>query len=351
MICGDYEAKIYNCYECFITLNGEDDEGGFTEENIKLSMKYFEKARIIYSLLGMKEDAKEMENQLVKRRVGLSYFNECDNSMSPSDLVEMRRFDYERLKTRDFSSEQTIFMGIEYAGALMYANHTIEAERLIMKLASTSHRVHGQDHNCTQCVLAKFEECRKRKVSVPKYKFLRFEAVRYEEWPHGREYCVVKVVDDDDDDDDDKPRLPDDKRLSTCTIDQVLPNIGCPVMCVGLVREAHLNHEVGDVRAILKTKKGVRVVVHFKKKSLSPAKLRLENLRVAFQLPTEGLENGLRFKVGDKVQAQVGGFVDGVIIKLWDFGNPYRIELEDDEKTNVWGPKDEDYYVRKRPTL
>lgn len=29
-------------------------------------------------------------------------------------------------------------------------------------------------------------------------------------------------------------------------------------MCVGLVREAHLNHEVGDVRAILKTKKGVR---------------------------------------------------------------------------------------------
>lgn len=157
-----------------------------------------------------------MENQLAKRRVGLSYFNECDNSMSPSDLVEMRRLDYERLKTRDFSSEQTMFMGIEYAGALMYANHTIEAERLIMKLASTSHRVHGQDHNCTQCVLAKFEECRKRKVSVPKYKFLRFEAVRYEEWP---------VVDDDDDD---KPRLPDDKRLSTCTIDQVLPNIGCP---------------------------------------------------------------------------------------------------------------------------
>lgn len=55
-------------------------------------------------------------------------------------------------------------------------------------------------------------------------------------------------------------------------------------MCVGKVREAHLNHEVGDVRAILKTKKGVRVVVH-----LSPAKLRLVNLRVAFQLPTEGL--------------------------------------------------------------
>jgi len=120
-------------------------------------------------------------------------------------------------------------------------------------------------------------------------------------------------------------------------------------MCVGLVREAHLNHEVGDVRAILKTKKGVRVVVHFEKKCLSPAKLRLENLRVAFQLPTEGLENGLRFKVGDKVQAQVGGFVDVIIIKLWDFGNPYRIELKDEEKSNVWGPEDMDDYVRARP--
>jgi hypothetical protein len=324
----------------------------YSEENIKLSLKYFEKSRVIYSLLGLKEDAKEMEYQLAKRRHHLSHIGECDKRMSPTDFVEIRRYEYEQcLKSQDFSSETAIFIGLEYAEALMCANHTIKAERLIVKLATTSRRVHGQDHNCTIDAYTRLDGCRKRKVSVPKYKFLRFEALRYEEWPKG-EYCVVKRVDDDDDDDDDeKTRLPDDKRLSRFPIDHVLPNIGCPVMCVGLVREAHLNHEVGDVRAILKTKNGVRVVVHFEKKSLSPAKLRLENLRVAFQLPTEGLENGLRFKVGDKVQAYVGEFVDGVVIKLWDFGNPYRIELEDEEKSNVWGPKDEDYCVRARPSL
>jgi len=54
----------------------------------------------------------------------------------------------------------------------------------------------------------------------------------------------------------------------------------------------------------------------------------------------------LRFKVGDAVQANVGKWTNGKIIKLWDDGNPYRIELADGAKTNVWGPVDEDLYVR-----
>ena len=57
-----------------------------------------------------------------------------------------------------------------------------------------------------------------------------------------------------------------------------------------------------------------------------------------------------RFKPGDKVLAKVGkgadGFFPGVILKVWDEGNPYRIELQDDEKTNVWGPVDEAIYVK-----
>jgi len=56
----------------------------------------------------------------------------------------------------------------------------------------------------------------------------------------------------------------------------------------------------------------------------------------------------LRFKVGDAVEANVGrGWTKGVIIAVWDDGNPYRIQLQDEEKTNVWGPVDEDSYVRK----
>ena len=60
------------------------------------------------------------------------------------------------------------------------------------------------------------------------------------------------------------------------------------------------------------------------------------------------LVNDLRFKVGDLVQANVGEFVNGKIIKLWDDGNAYRIELDDGEKTNVFAPIDVDTYVRAR---
>jgi len=54
----------------------------------------------------------------------------------------------------------------------------------------------------------------------------------------------------------------------------------------------------------------------------------------------------LRFKVGDDVEANVGTWTRAKIIRVWDEGNPYRIELQDKEKTNVWGPVDEDTFVR-----
>jgi hypothetical protein len=60
------------------------------------------------------------------------------------------------------------------------------------------------------------------------------------------------------------------------------------------------------------------------------------------------LVNDLRFKVGDLVQANIGEFVNGKVIKLWDDGNAYRIELDDGEKTNVFAPIDVDTYVRTR---
>ena len=61
----------------------------------------------------------------------------------------------------------------------------------------------------------------------------------------------------------------------------------------------------------------------------------------------------LRFKVGDSVKAKVGkhpnsdanGYCLGKILRVWDDGNAYRIELQDDKKTNVWGPVDEDVFV------
>lgn len=56
----------------------------------------------------------------------------------------------------------------------------------------------------------------------------------------------------------------------------------------------------------------------------------------------------LRFAVGDSVYANTGEFAEGKILKCWDQGNPYRVELQDAAKTNVWVPIDNDQYVRAR---
>ena len=54
----------------------------------------------------------------------------------------------------------------------------------------------------------------------------------------------------------------------------------------------------------------------------------------------------LRFKAGDLVYANTGEFVPGRILKCWDEGNPYRVEVMNEERSNVWVPIDSDLYVR-----
>ena len=72
-------------------------------------------------------------------------------------------------------------------------------------------------------------------------------------------------------------------------------------------------------------------------------------------LDHEALQNGLmeciaedlRFNVGDTVYANIGEFTEGKILKCWDQGNPYRVEIQNKEKSNVWVPIDSDQFVRR----
>ncbi len=59
--------------------------------------------------------------------------------------------------------------------------------------------------------------------------------------------------------------------------------------------------------------------------------------------------DNLRFKVGEKVEANIGGrkkggFSAGKVIKLWDEGNPYRVRLTNGEE--VWASVDVDELIR-----
>jgi len=55
----------------------------------------------------------------------------------------------------------------------------------------------------------------------------------------------------------------------------------------------------------------------------------------------------LRFKVGERIYANIGEFTEGKILECWDQGNPYRVEIQNEEQTNVWVPIDNDDYIIK----
>ena len=54
----------------------------------------------------------------------------------------------------------TIRAGILLAYVLVNAHHRIEAERLVTKLAATSRRFHGPEHECTKMDDELLEVCK-----------------------------------------------------------------------------------------------------------------------------------------------------------------------------------------------
>jgi G3E family GTPase len=70
--------------------------------------------------------------------------------------------------------------------------------------------------------------------------------------------------------------------------------------------------------------------------------LDLELLNMGFEACC--VTGDLRFPIGTKVEANVGQWMIGTVLKQWDDGNAYRIKL--DNGTECWAPVDFDAYVR-----
>ena len=64
-------------------------------------------------------------------------------------------------------------------------------------------------------------------------------------------------------------------------------------------------------------------------------------------LDHEALESGLMECLAEDLRFGVGDFKLGKILKCWDQGNPYRVELQNEERTNIWVPMDNNNFVRK----
>jgi hypothetical protein len=171
----------------------------------------------------------------------------------------------------------TITRGTELADALFISLRTIEAERLLSKLVASSHLVHGTNHPCTQRAVEAQTHVEKRRVIVVSKENELFQILRHEN--DGKE-CVVsgpvpKRVEE---------RNLDQEQTYTVANTDIILVLGTPVICHGLEEEeAHLNGKIGDVRSVSEDYNVYRV--HFEEEGLGPTEVKMENLRVVFELP------------------------------------------------------------------
>ena len=278
-VCGHYEAFGYkslgtNQVDTIMSLDNR------AEEAVLVATKHYKKARAIYNLLDMKDVAMIVEVLIS----GINAWVLDDATLSATlssvtrPMLQTLGNAYELNHNDEGSdSELNIKMGLNYAGALWtMVDRCIEAERIASKLAAVSRRVHGSEHIVTIEANAMLKKCMGRYVYVmPENK--HFQALRYE---NDGQICVIMgpIA---------NPRQEEEESVFHVASDLVLPGNGCPVICHGLVNSSHLNGELGLVSGSRNNKTGTRLLMNFEKKDIKPALIKLLNLRIAFELPSE----------------------------------------------------------------
>ena len=282
------DYRIVSSFKAFgYVCLGEKYQLDTNKENESIEIGYYDKARDIFNSVGMELQSTHMSetirNAMAKYKGGLTH----------ERLVEFTNKQYHfALRHYGEKAEQTIEIGLSFAQNLLSANRSIKAERLATKFAGTSLKIFGQQHQLGQLSDQLLRVCKRRFVhkalspnadnASPTVQYL---ALRYE---NDGEVCIIYGPTA-------HPRFaPEEIEINekqTCGIASalVIPTIGCPVICHGLINASHLNGKLGDVRSISFGKGGsgeVRLGVYFEDKSLKSAAVKPENLRVAFVLPT-----------------------------------------------------------------
>ena len=255
-LCGDYEANAYS--RLGILLLGDT-----SEESKKIAITHLKKASTIQRLLGMTDMTTAYDT--------ICKYTAISAEAAASSIFQDSRNIYERNLNRcGMESELTIQTGFSYVKVLLIAWHCIEAERLATKIATIVHQVHGPHHTTTIMAYELLERCKRQCVIVLPDDDKLFQALHYE---NDGEICVVYG----------------DERTHHIANTRVIPL--CPVMCNGLVSAPHLNGKLGEVRNYKQDGTGIiRLVVYFEitgKRGNSSALVKPENLRIAFDLPSE----------------------------------------------------------------
>jgi hypothetical protein len=207
----------------------------------------------------------------------------------------------------------TVEFGENYVRALSAQFHIIEAERLAKEIELKCRRVLGPEHNTTKRTVAMLQHCKERYVHLLHsgdqhglFNALNFESggvrdcifkqkvtntqialIKTGQYS-GDKYLVTGPIAD-------RAELKGELELYIAS-DIVFPCPGCPVVCHGLKSATHLNGKLGSLRTDSKyyaeLEKGrmefgvkdVRCTVYFDDESLKSVSVKLENLRIVFDL-------------------------------------------------------------------
>jgi len=280
-ICDNFQAFGYACLGQFCKM---DDP----EESMNIEIGHYERARDIHNSVGSEHSANSMSDLIRYTRAK----HEGDNEARLKTTTNYYR---DALRDTGEESERTMSIGMTYISNLALANHSIEAERLAKKFVATSLQVLGQEHHFSQ-KFAQILRLRKRRF-VHKassqhcdgndFRTLQYLALHYE---NDGKVCIISGPITQSRFDEEEITIDEGQ---TCGIASalVIPAVGCPVICHGLVNASHLNGKLGDVRSIISSdKKGgideLRLGVYFEDESLKSAAVKPANLRIAFVLPS-----------------------------------------------------------------
>ena len=255
-----------------------------TNQCFKRAKHYLEEARDVIKTLGDRQLQWMIEGRIAVVEARISGTTPVRGTTTSSKENVSNDMDVARtsynffLRNRGENDVQTIQVGEHLASVLSGAYHTIEALRLLEKLAGTSRRVHGPSHQLTKKVALSLKQLQGRYVciNIDIGSEMPYQALRYE---NDGKSCVIQgpvpsnVY---------EPRNVDDEKTFSVPTALICFPLGTPVMLHGLKKAAHLNGEIGDVREFCQSTD--RCVVHLEDKGLKPVKVKPENLRIVFDL-------------------------------------------------------------------
>ena len=238
-----------------------------SNEGKKKAIICCEKSLDIYKSIGNREGVKTMEDLI-------SYIK--SNSFAQDGLRDqlntLRQILNDEIKMGN--SGGAVGTATTLAQALLISNGSIEAERLLTKYAPISRRIHGVSHAQTKNIETTLAKCKARLVILEEGEV--FQALRYED---SGDKCVVQGPVKK------NSHYEGRSKGAVYTVDSssLLIANGTPIVCQGLVKGAHLNGKLADVRSFDEVKE--RYTIHFEDTKLKPVAVKKENVRIVFDLP------------------------------------------------------------------